>query len=75
MFYYFFSNKIKLNINWYISANATDVVNNFAVIKSISIKSVDCIQVTKLNRVKSGIFGQTPKSDSDLVCFIFQILE
>ena len=38
----FCCNEIKFNLNLYIYANTTDVVKNFAVIKSVSIKKVDC---------------------------------
>ena len=36
---YFGCNELKFKLNWYICAN-TNVVKNFAVIKSISIKSI-----------------------------------
>ena len=35
--------ELKLKLNWYICANTTDVLKNFAVIKSVSIKSFHCI--------------------------------
>ena len=35
----FCCNELKLKLNWYICANTSDVVKNFAVINSVSIKS------------------------------------
>ena len=36
-------NERKINRNWYICANTTDVVKNFAVIKNVGIKRVHFI--------------------------------
>ena len=33
---------LKFKVNWYICAYTTDVVKNFAVIKSVSINSFNC---------------------------------
>ena len=35
-------NDLKFKVNWYICANTTDVVKNFAVMKSASINSFNC---------------------------------
>ena len=35
--------ELKFMLNWYICANTTDIVKNFAVIKSVSIQSFHCI--------------------------------
>ena len=34
---------MKFKLNWYFCANTTDIVKNFVVIKSASIKSFHCI--------------------------------
>ena len=41
----FCCNEFKSKVNWYICANTTDIVKNFAVIKNVTIKSFHCIQV------------------------------
>ena len=43
-------------VNWYICANTTDVVKNFAVIESISFKSFHCIEVKNQRYKTYGFF-------------------
>ena len=42
--------------------------------KAVAV-GVECIIFQPITRVKSGNFGHQVNSDSDLVCFIFQLLE
>ena len=37
--------EFKFKLNWYIWANTIDVVENFAVIKNVAIKSFHCIYI------------------------------
>ena len=39
----FCCNEFKFKLNWYIWANTTDVLKNFAVIKNVAIKSFHCM--------------------------------
>ena len=44
MLNYFSCNEFNFKLNWYFCANTNDV-KNFAVIKSVVVKRVDCINL------------------------------
>ena len=49
----FCCNEFKLQLNWYVLANTTDVVKNFAVIKNFTVKSFHCIENTNPYRTNN----------------------
>ena len=49
----FCCNEFNFKLNWYFCANTNDVVKNFAVIKSVIVKRVDCIKLKHLCLVQN----------------------